>query len=88
MRRVTARKLHSMGVKARSDLRLPNDRRSKVASAKAQMYHCLEQHFGNDFEKSLQAVKSVKAGPNYAGLSDVTKQALDELEAELERRIT
>jgi len=83
VRRVTAGELRCLGVKHGPDLPLPSDPSSKVALAKAQMMHCLEKHFGGDFKKWLSAVKSVKTGPNYAGLSDVTKRALDELEAEL-----
>ena len=83
MRRVTASELHRIDVNDRPDLPLPSNPASKVALAKAEMMRCLEKSFGGDFKKWLSAVKSVKTGPNYAGLSDVTKRALDELEAEL-----
>ena len=87
MRRVTASELHRMGVKGGRDLQLPSDPASKVALAKAQMMRCLEKNFCGDFKKWLTAVKSVKTGPNYAGLSEVTKAAIDELEAELEEEV-
>lgn len=87
VRRVTAHELHWLGLKGGPDLPLPSDPASKVALAKAQMMSCLEKHFGGDFKKWLSAVKSVKTGPNYAGLSETTKAALGELEAELEEQV-
>lgn len=87
MGRVAASELRRLGVKGGPDLPLPSDHASKVALAKAQMYHCLEQQFGGDFKLWLNAVRHVKASSEYEGLCKVTKSALDDLEAELEEQV-
>lgn len=58
----------------------------KVQLTKAAMCRDLEQLFGGDLKRWLKAVKHVRAGPKYAELGEVTRSALDDLEAELEKQ--
>lgn len=79
MARVTARELHSMGVKSGPDLPLPID---AVESAKAKTLMTLEETYGSDTTIWIRVLKHAKEKITKEPYQTAISQLLAELEKE------